>query len=73
MWKINPISHSNFLKKLKKLWFEWPFSWWKHLFMSKWDFDFTIPNIHWNKDIWIALLSRLLKQIWISIDEWNNL
>ncbi len=73
MWKINSISHANFVKKLKKLWFEWPFSWWKHLFMSKWDFDFTIPNRHSNKDIWVSLLTRLLKQIWISVDEWNKL
>ncbi|EKD30521.1 MAG: YcfA family protein [uncultured bacterium (gcode 4)] len=73
MWKIKPISHTNFVKKLKKLWFVWPFSWWKHLFMSRWDFDFTIPNKHGNQDIGIALLSRLLRQIEISIDEWNEI
>lgn len=73
MWKLNPISHKNFVKKLRKLGFQWPYSGGKHLFMSKWDFDFTIPNIHGAKDIWPALLSRLLKQIDITIDEWNEL
>ncbi len=72
MWKINPISHTNFVKKLRKLWFDWPFSWWKHLFMSKWDLDLTIPNTHSNKDIGVWLLSRILKQANIRIDEWNN-
>ena len=72
MWKIKPISHKNFVKKLKSFWFEWPFSWWKHLFMSKWDLDFTIPNLHSNKDIWTSLLSKLLKQLEISVDDWNK-
>ena len=72
MPKLNPISHSNFVKRLKKLWFEWPYSGWKHLFMSKWNLDLTIPNKHSNKDFWVGLLSRILKQAWVSIDEWNK-
>ena len=72
MWRLNPISHSTFVKKLKKFWFDWPFSWWKHLFMSKESLDLTIPNKHSNKDIWIWLLSRILKQADIDIEKWNN-
>jgi hypothetical protein len=67
MWKLNPISHLNFIKKMKKLWFDWP------LFMSKWTLDLTIPNKHSNNDIWIWLLSRILNQANIDIDTWNNI
>lgn len=72
MWRLNPISHSKLIKKLKALWFDWPFSWGRHLFMSKWDLDLTIPKHHSNKDIWIWLLSRILKQAKVSIDDFNN-
>ncbi len=73
MWKLKPISHLNFIKKLRKRGFEWPYSWWKHLFMSKWDLDLTIPNKHSNQDIWVWLLSRILKQAKISVDDWSNI
>jgi predicted RNA binding protein YcfA (HicA-like mRNA interferase family) len=70
---LSPISWNKLILKLKKLGFDGPFSWWKHLFMSKDNLDLTIPNKHSNKDIWISLLSRILKQANITIDKWNNM
>lgn len=72
MPELKPISWTKFVSKLKDFWFYWPFSGWKHLFMSKGNLDLTIPNKHSNKDIWIWLLSRILKQAWISIKDWNK-
>jgi len=73
MTKLNPINHTKFIKKLRKYWFDWPYSGWKHLFMSKWNLDLVIPNKHSNNDIWVWLLHRILKQAQININDWNNL
>lgn len=69
MPKLSPISHRDFVLKLKKLGFEGPFSGGKHLFMIKSDLRITIPNPH-KKEIGVDLLSRILKQAGISREEW---
>jgi predicted RNA binding protein YcfA (HicA-like mRNA interferase family) len=68
---IIPISRNDFIRKLRILGFEGPFSGGKHSFMIKGNIRLIIPNPH-NKEISSALLTRLLKQAGIEISEWNK-
>ena len=69
---MKSISRTNFIKRLKKLGFEGPYSGGKHQFMIKENLRLTIPNSH-KGDIGIDLLSRILKQAEISNEEWQKL
>lgn len=73
MSKILPISHKKFIKKLRTLSFEGPFSGGKHLFMQKESLVLHIPNPHKRKDIRAPLLKRILKQAQIDVDTWNRI
>ncbi|PKL54697.1 MAG: type II toxin-antitoxin system HicA family toxin [Candidatus Methanoperedenaceae archaeon HGW-Methanoperedenaceae-1] len=46
MPKLNPVSWTFLVKRLKKLGFEGPYSGGKHPFMVKNDLVLTIPNPH---------------------------
>ena len=72
MPKITPIKASELVDKLKKLWFKWPFPWWRHMFMVKWSQRIPFPQ-HWWKDISRWVVQCIIKQINISVDEWNKL
>jgi predicted RNA binding protein YcfA (HicA-like mRNA interferase family) len=67
--KLSPISHKEFIKRMKKLGFEGPYPGGKHLFMIRENIRLTIPNPH-KKEIGVDLLKRILKQAGISSDEW---
>lgn len=69
---LNPVSHREFVKRLRILGFEGPFSGGKHLFMVRDENQLTIPNSH-RGDIFVDLLSRLLKQAGISREEWESI
>lgn len=69
MPKLSPISHKEFIKRMKKLGFEGPYPGGKHLFMIRENIRLTIPNPH-KKEIGVDLLKRILKQAGISSDEW---
>ncbi|MBF0492379.1 MAG: type II toxin-antitoxin system HicA family toxin [Deltaproteobacteria bacterium] len=69
MPSLNPISHRNFLKVLRKFGFSGPYSGGKHLFMQKADLTLTVPNPH-KSDIGVELLKRILKQAGISNKQW---
>ena len=69
MSKLNPISHKELLKKLKRFNFEGPFSGGKHLYMIKGNLRLTISNPH-RKEIGVDLLIRILNQAGISREEW---
>lgn len=69
---MNPISRTEFIKRLRKLGFEAPFSGGKHSFMKKGWFKLRVPNPH-QADIDGALINEILRQAGISQDEWNNI
>ena len=63
-----PLKPAELVKKLRKLWFEWPFPWGRHMHMIKWDIVIPVP-FHWWKELWIWLISAIISEIWISRDE----
>ncbi|TBV81059.1 MAG: type II toxin-antitoxin system HicA family toxin [Desulfobulbaceae bacterium] len=69
MSRLNPISHQNFIRKLRQFGFEGPHAGGKHLYMLKGGVRLTIPNIHKQK-IGVNLLMLLLKQAGVARDEW---
>jgi len=69
MSRLSPISFSEFVRKLKKLGFEGPYSGGKHLYMLKGDLRLTIPNPHKQK-IGVDLIMRILRQAGITREEW---
>ncbi len=71
MPKLSPISWKNLIKKLKAFGFEGPYSGGKHLFMIKGNIRLTVPNPH-RKEIFTPLLSRILKEVDIPIENGIN-
>ncbi len=69
MSRLTPISFSEFVRKLKALEFEGPYSGGKHLYMLKGDLRLTIPNPHKQK-IGVDLIMRILRQAGITREEW---
>ena len=74
MWKLKPLTRKELIDKLLKLWFNWPYSWWKHQYMkNKNNFKITIPNLHSWKVLWKPIISKICKEIWINKDDFINL
>lgn len=71
--KLKPLHRKELIRKIKKLWFDWPYIWWKHNFLIKDNFKIIIPNTHSWKDIPIPILSAIIKQLWITRDIFINL
>ncbi len=69
---LNPVSLTEFVKRLKKFGFDGPYSGGKHLYMIKNNLRLTIPNPH-KKEIGIDLLTRLIKQAGIEKEKWLNI
>lgn len=67
--KLSPVSHAEFLKKLRDFGFDGPYAGGKHLYMLKGNLRLTIPNPHRQK-IGTDLLLRILRQAGISREEW---
>lgn len=72
MASFRSIKHKDLIKTLRKAGFEGPYSGGKHPFMIKGDLVLTIPNPH-KSDIGKELLSRIIKQAGLTIEEWNKL
>ncbi|EKD65778.1 MAG: hypothetical protein ACD_49C00086G0004 [uncultured bacterium (gcode 4)] len=72
MPKLTPLKYQQVINKLQKLWFSWPIYWGRHAHMKKWSKIIPIP-IHWWKQIWVWLISMVIKEIWITRDEWIKL
>lgn len=66
------ISWKKLVKKLKRLGFAGPHPESRHLFMKKDDFRISIPNPH-RGDISKGLVSEILREIDIDIEEWERL
>jgi len=65
------ISWRKLVQKFRKLGFDGPYSGGRHLFMVKGSLKIRIPNPH-HSDISKYLLSEILRQADISVEEWNN-
>ena len=57
MPKLSPVSHNEFIGRLRLFGFHGPYAGGKHLFMVKDDLRLTIPNPH-RKEIEVSLLIR---------------
>lgn len=68
---FGPVSRTDFLKALRRLGFERPYSGGKHQFMVLGAIRLRVPNPH-EGDISRDLLARLLKQAGISRDTWEQ-
>jgi hypothetical protein len=68
---LKPVSHKELIRRLKLLGFDGPFPGGKHLFMIRGTLRLIIPNPH-RGDIGGALLTRILKQGLITMNEWEN-
>ncbi len=60
MVRLVPISRTKFIKRMRELGFEGPFSGGKHLFMIREEMVVHIPNPH-EGDVGVDLLMRILK------------
>jgi len=67
----NHLSRKVFLKRMKALGFEGPFSGTKHAFLVRGELRVRIPNPH-GKDLSAALVSEILRQAGISRKEWES-
>jgi predicted RNA binding protein YcfA (HicA-like mRNA interferase family) len=72
MPRFGPVKRKDFLKYLRQLGFDGPYSGGKHPFMLKGDITICIPNLH-KADIGKELLVRILRQAGINKDEWEKL
>ncbi len=66
--KLKPLHRKQLIKKLKKLWFKWPFIWWKHEYLRKDNFKIIIPNTHSGRDIPVPIIKAIINQLWIDND-----
>ena len=71
MSKLQPVKWKDFVRKLKKLGFEGPFTGGRHPYMIKGDIVLTIPNPH-KQEIGVDLLVRILQQAQLSRNDWQN-
>jgi len=72
MPRFGPISREDFIRCLRLVEFEGPYSGGRHQFMLMGDIRIWIPNPHLG-DIGRDLLARILRQAHISRDEWEDL
>ena len=73
MWNPNPLKRRELISKLKKLWFSGPFSWWNHEVMFRNNIKIAIPNPHWNQDIWVIIINKICKHMWVGIKEFMDI
>ena len=71
MPRLSPVSWGTFVRKMKDLGFSGPFQEGKHPYMIRGNISITIPNPH-KGDISVDLLSRIIRQAFISREEWNE-
>lgn len=71
---LKPIHRKILIKKIKNLWFDWPYIWWKHEYLTnKNGFKIIIPNTHSWKDIPIPILKAIISQLNIDTKTFLNL
>ncbi|HBY98360.1 MAG TPA: type II toxin-antitoxin system HicA family toxin [Chloroflexi bacterium] len=69
MTRLTPVSHDEFVRRLRALGFEGPFGGGRHPQMRRGDVTVIIPNPY-EGDIGVGLLRRILRQAGIAREEW---
>lgn len=69
---FGPIKRQELIRQLKKLGFTGPLAGGNHQYMVKDQLKVWIPNPH-KGDISKSLLSKILRQVGITRDEWEQL
>jgi predicted RNA binding protein YcfA (HicA-like mRNA interferase family) len=72
MPRLDPISHTDLILRLRRLGFRGPFAGGKHQYMSKEDVRLILPNPH-HSDIGKGLLARILREAGIDREDWEKL
>ncbi len=70
--KLSPIHRRDFIKRMRKLGWEGPFSGGNHQYMGKGEHNVHIPNPHGRSEIRAPMLKELLRQAEITWEEWLN-
>lgn len=68
MIKITPLSRREFLKKLKKMGFEGPYSGGRHEYYRKNQQKIFVPNPH-GKDLGVLIIREIIKQIGVHPED----
>lgn len=69
MPRLTPISWTKFVRRMRELGFEGPYTGGRHPQMRRGNLTVIIPNPH-QADISAGLLRRILRQAGISREEW---
>ncbi len=68
--KLKPLHRNQLITKLKKLWFDWPYTWSRHDYLkNENNLKIIIPNTHSWKDIPVPILKAIIKQMWIETND----
>jgi predicted RNA binding protein YcfA (HicA-like mRNA interferase family) len=70
MLPLSPVSRRDLVAHLRRLGFRGPYAGAKHEFMVRGDLRLRIPNPH-GGDIGVPLLTKILRQVGISPEDWS--
>lgn len=70
--RLTPVSHSDLVRRLRRLGWEGPIRRSKHFHMVRpgREYPLIIPNPHTGQEIGAPLLRRILRQAGITREEW---
>jgi predicted RNA binding protein YcfA (HicA-like mRNA interferase family) len=68
--RLTPVSRIDFIKRLRSLGWAGPYVGGKHQFMVKGAHQVPIPNPHGSREISVAKLSEILKELGIEREDW---
>lgn len=73
MPQLNPISAKRLIAILLRLWFkEIRINGSHHFFRNDFGITTSVP-VHWNEDVGIWLLKKILRDIWLSVEKFEEL
>ncbi|MBI4674850.1 MAG: type II toxin-antitoxin system HicA family toxin [Chloroflexi bacterium] len=74
MPKLSPLKPQQLIQKLRVLGYEGPFPGGRHVLMIHRTTRKVIPiPMHKGKDIKVGLIRSIIREVEITLDEWNNL
>ena len=71
MARLTPVSRRELVRRFQELGFTGPYSGGRHEFMLRGDIRIILPNPH-RQEIGVNLLIRLLSQVTITREEWEE-
>jgi predicted RNA binding protein YcfA (HicA-like mRNA interferase family) len=71
MARLSPVSRREFIRRLRDLEFDGPYTGGRHEFMLRADRRLILPNPH-RQTVSADLLTRLLRQAGITRQEWES-